>query len=288
MTDTTYLYSTIQYAHDPSSGERLNAGVIVFAPATGYLRAAMAPTRGRLAEAFAHFDTKLYTTVRHQVERSVDALCQAPGDITLRFSLDDPAQGKARFADILHSIWSDNGLGYRFGDTGAGVSRAAELDVVVDRLLDRLVTSQSGSQDGRIRRSAEDVWRVFRGPLHDVGVTRMLAPKIIRGTGGFELSFDHALHNGRWHILEPLTMDYADRSGIRDAVLRWLGNGVALQEAEEDPILHFLVGRPSDPALLDDYRRATDTLRAKVPVSHEVHEEDKAEQFAEEMSALMR
>jgi hypothetical protein len=77
-----------------------------------------------------------------------------------------------------------------------------------------------------------------------------------------KVEFEHAWKNGAWHCYQPLSFDLASSEGIREKAARWSGHMTGLSRAPEQVRPHFIVGRPSNDALFEDYRRAIDLLRA--------------------------
>jgi hypothetical protein len=106
-------------------------------------------------------------------------------------------------------------------------------------------------------------------------------------TDNVELKFDHGFRNERWHLLQPVTMDYVNKETIQGKATRWLGNAVALQGHPELGKLYLLLGRPTIEANRTAYTKAKNLLH-QMPVDHELIEEDQAEAFAEEIHDYMR
>jgi hypothetical protein len=285
MSGVTYLFAPIQYTHDIAAAERLNVGVVVHAPSAGYIRFAFDHRWGRLAGAFGSFDHAQYTLVRRQLQRAAEALQKRLAVDAQRLDLTTDAPAAEHLGRLLRRVWPDEGLAYCFGPTGAGACPVDGLDAVADALLHRLVVSQ-GPATGRARRTPEQVWAGFQQRLERRGVTPLLHRHRFQAEGGFSFEFEHTFENSCWHVLEPLSFDYADPDSIREVVLQWLGRGTELRDVPESLDVHFLVGRPTSRELLRPYEQAKDRLRNRLAVPCDIHEDGEEEAFAARMASV--
>ena len=88
------------------------------------------------------------------------------------------------------------------------------------------------------------------------------------------ITFRHAWKNGRWHAYQPVSLDLADSDDIMDKTRRLLGHLTAVQDGAADlPLLHLILGSPSDPSLQQTYRKAIALLKNSA-FNPEVIEED--------------
>ena len=110
-------------------------------------------------------------------------------------------------------------------------------------------------------------------------VVRKLRPTVIQ-TNKVEVKFEHAFRNGKWHVLQPMSMDYSRKEYIQTKAARWLGFGVGLKDSPELERLYILFGPPRLESHKDAYEKAKNLLH-EIPVPHEFIEEDAAEQFAD-------
>lgn len=278
MNTIPYTYSVIKYVHDPAAGEMLNIGVVLVAPAVQYVAAKIEYRYERLSEAFVNFDGENYKRALRQFE-------QAAADFKDRLKagllpmLAHPSDVEALGA----MIWPDRDLSFRLGPMLAGVTDNPEESLEI--LFDRMVASQY-QRESRERRSDEQVWVVYQNSLTEEKVSRVLQPKTFVAEG-FELKFEHSFKNERWHILEPVSLDYAKVEGIRNKVSRLLGDATALRDHPELGKLYVLLGPPRLKEHREDYDRAKRLLH-KMPVEHELVEESQAERFAKSLAKYMR
>jgi hypothetical protein len=82
-------------------------------------------------------------------------------------------------------------------------------------------------------------------------------------------------------------MDLKKRENIQNKATRWLGNAWALEASAELGTLYVLLGPPSIETNRSTYIKAKNLLH-KMPVTHQLIEEDEAEDFADHISAYMR
>lgn len=277
MNATPYTYCIVRYVHDPTAGEALNIGVLLYAPSVPYVAARLDHRYARLSETFAEFDGESF-------RRTLQGLHAAIKQFKERWSGSFPAlRDLPPDAGTLGTqIWPDADLSFRFGPTLAGVSR--DLEETLQHLFVRFVTSQH-AQPREERRSDRDVWAVYQRPLSLKAVKAALQPKTIK-TPEFEMEFDHAFKNGRWHVLQPISMDYVKAETIQSKASRWLGNAMALHGHPDLEKLYLLLGRPRLASQRQAYERAKALLN-KIPVAHEIIEETEAEAFAERIAGYM-
>jgi hypothetical protein len=268
----------VRYVHDPAAGEMLNVGVILYAPAVPYLAARLEYRYTRLSRAFAAFDGESYRTAVRRFERSIEQLRDGWQDSFPALRDLPPDVGV-----LATKIWPDTGLGLRLGPVLAGVTD--DPAETAEALFDRLVTSRQpcGPEE---RRTDRDVWSVYQRPLTREAVSSVLRPKTF-DTPDFQLSFEHAFQNERWHVLQPVSLDYARPESLQEKAMRWLGQASALQGHPELGRLYLLLGAPhhgSHRAAYDKAKRLLD----RMPVEHEFVEEDQAEDFAGQLAAYLR
>jgi hypothetical protein len=148
-----------------------------------------------------------------------------------------------------------------------------------------MVTSQDAIRSSETR-TDDDVWAIYQPVLAEKKITKYLRTTVIQ-TSKVEVKFDHAFRNEKWHLLQPLSMDYVRKELIQHKAARWLGNGIGLQESLEIGRLYFLLGPPRLESHKLAYERAKNLLHA-IPIPHEFIEEDAANQFATEMYRYIR
>ncbi len=281
MNTIPYTYQAVRYVHDPAAGEALNVGVVVYArDVAPHVFVRFEHRYERLSAVFASFDGDHYRQTLRSFEAAVDSLRGQWADATTIPGLADlPADAGA----MVSRLWPDQGLSYQTGPLMAGITD--DPVAALDALFQRLVLSQAPAPRPE-RRSDEDVWQNYQPRLARHAIVRVLKPKLFQ-MPDFEIEFPHAFRNERWHALQPLSLDYQRRDTIQAAATRWLGNAVALQANPEMGKLYVLLGQPRLDAHRPAYTKAKNLLH-KMPIEHELVEEDEAEEFARELEVEMR
>lgn len=247
-----YTYVLLRYRHDPLAGEFVNVGVVLHAPADGYLDAKVRTAIGaRLQRMFPGADRDSVVNGLNVIARGLRKMNERGEGSDLLYRQAD-AEAFARRAlphDDSSFVW---------GPLGAGLSADPARTLI--KLYERFIARHDEEERPRSARDDAAVWRPVRDKLVSRQIAHLLESKVIRAPTD-EVKFEHAWKNGAWHVCQPVSLDLASAENIRDKAARWLGHLSALQRSTETFIPHILTGRPSDPALHDDYRRALETLR---------------------------
>jgi hypothetical protein len=274
MSEVTYTYSVLKYRHDAAAGEVLNVGVVLFTRETGQVGLEYDHRYARLSEAFAHFDGDQYRAVLTRLERALATMAKPMAEGLYQL------EERERFADVgalLSTIWPDQGLSYYAGPVMSGLT--ADQDQELASLFDRFVLSQYDRREPGARFGDEDLWSEFRKVLTSRGITGLLQPKSL---GPAEVEFEHAYKNERWHVIEPVSLDYRNPADMKQKALTTLGKATAMREVEDFGSFTVLVGKPRRVEAEKKYVEAMRLLQ-ELPVPHRIVEEDHAEQYAEDL-----
>ncbi len=277
-----YTFCTLRYCHDPSVGEAVNVGVLLYAPGAATVRFLYDNHTAALSGLFRGFDRDEFLKFLIRLERAVESfhssLTQASGGL---FGIEDAPRSAG---DIARWLLPDSGLSFQFGEVRAGVTD--DLSDAARTIFERQVVLQRPLPREYKRRGDEVVWSSFYGALRAQGVTRVLRP-YVAPTPVFAIPFDHAYKNEKWHAVEPLSFDYAKTDEIRKRASQWFGYGYALSESAEFSSLSLLLGAPINPAQKAAYGKAK-SLLSKAPIYPQIIEEDEAEDFASHLASEMK
>jgi hypothetical protein len=273
-----YTFSLIRYVHDPIAGEALNVGVLLSSAA--FLDVKLEYRYERFSATFARFDGERFKQVLHHFAGAISD--ERDARQTSLLFVDSHAVSTS--ADIGRRIWTDLGTSFRVSDSMAGVGE--NLPAILDDLFERFVTSQYERQQPE-HLSDDQVWSRFRGQLSTVVTHNLRAKKF--ETADYVIQFDHAFQNERWHVLQPVSMDYSKAALIQDKAAKWLGAAMNLQESPEAAKgkFYFLLHPPESQKHLAAYVRAKNILH-KIPLQHEMFEEDEAPALSDELLAHIR
>ena len=275
MSKAAYTFQVLKYSPDPAAGEVLNIGVILCCPDALYLEVALDHKFERLSTAFSDFDGESYRYMVRRFESAVDRIKEEQSQTLFQRAQKD-------VNEISAEIWPDRDLGIKVGPGLAGVTDNPAQ--TLSQIFDRMVLSQYVTEE-KAARSDEDVWTIYKKPLQRRQLTAHLIPKVI-STPEFNIEFEHAFKNERWHVLQPVSFDLVKSDSIQRKAVQWLGNGTALEGQGELGTLFLLLGRPQQRSITPAYERARHLL-GRIPIKHEIVEEDNAEDFAEMFDKFM-
>jgi hypothetical protein len=265
--------------HDPATGEMLNIGVILCAPSSGFVEARVDYRYERLSEAFANFDGDHYRRTLRQFSVVVGILQERLRTSSLFDVWDIPSDVNS----VAKQIWPDTDLSFQTGELMAGITdNPADA---LQLLFHRMVTSQY-ARPKLEKRTDDEVWTVYQEPLARRRIVKKLRPTVLT-TDEVELKFEHAFRNQRWHVLQPMSMDYVKKESIQNKATRWLGNAMALESNKELKKMYILLGPPTLESYQLAYVKAKNLLH-KMPLEHELIEEDAAEDFAAYIESFMK
>jgi len=276
MNTISYTFRVIRYVHDPAVGEMLNVGVLLHAPTAEYLGFKFEPSYGRLSTTFVNFDGENF---RRYVGRMEAALKRVAESVQPGLGLYQPPQN---MDTVTNLVFPDTGGSFQLGPVLGGITDdpAVELEI----LFDRMVASQY-RREPKVRRDDDQVWKVYQRRL-PIEVRQNLKEKTFE-TKGFVKTFPRTFKNGKQHILEVVSMDYADAGTIQEKALGELGKGAALEGHPDLAKMYLLLGAPQNEAYRPKYNQAKDLLH-KLSIPHQIIEEDEAEHFADYLTGYMR
>ena len=280
MKSFEYSYATIRYRQDLATGEVLNVGVVVFSSETNEVGVRFPATYSRLSEAFADFDGTAHRALMTRLQERLRGLAHRSGDYT--FTLFNRREEQPDVGTFMRATWPDQGMAYFMGPVAFGVTE--NLEEELEYLYDRFVRSQYEREEKQGRVDDEKFWKEFQKVLVPKGIVGALKPIVL---GKAEVKFEHAWKNEKWHVIEPVSLDYAEASGLKQRALLTVGQATAIRDDSELGLFTVVVGKPHRLASKKSYQEALSLLR-DLPVKHHVVEEEDAEAFAEKLEAEMK
>ena len=155
---TPFTYSVLRYVHDITTGEFINAGVVLYSREASYASALCRSTFGRLSKAFPGVDGDHFKRLMRFVQSRIEEI----GD---RLKTQLPLDGRpATVLDIAHAVLPADDSSLQWSPPGSGLSES--LSQTLESLFQRLVLRY----DERIqaeRRTDDEVWRKYRRSLED-------------------------------------------------------------------------------------------------------------------------
>jgi hypothetical protein len=278
MSRKRYTYSVIRYMHDPSAGESMNVGVLLYSPDASFLDVNVMFQYQRLSDAFAGFDGEGYRKTLRSLADAVDVLRDQFFGLLITSELSRDAR------EVIQRIWPDPQLSLSASPPMTGMSE--DLPRTLRQLYDRFVTSQYERLHDQ-RRTDDEVWESFRATLQGTVVPKALIPIKVE-TSNLSASF-YGFKNDQWHLFQPISLDYARESSIKRKAKEFLGEFVELSDSEivRASKVYLLLGIPSHEQFHAAYESAKKMLE-KIPVNHELVEESDAGLFAAQMDEILR
>jgi hypothetical protein len=278
MSRRRFTYTVLRYTHDPSAGESMNVGVLVYSPDAAFVDVEVMFQYQRLSDAFAGFDGEGYRKALRSLVEAVQMLRDEFFNTLVAVELPDNAR------DVVLRIWPDQQLSLSAGPPMTGMSE--DLSGTQRRLYERFVTSQYERLRDE-RRSDDEVWESFRVKLQGTVVPQALTPVRVE-TNNLSASF-YGFRNERWHLFQPISLDYAREASIKRKAKEFLGEFVELSDSEivQASKIYLLLGVPTHKQFQAAYESAKNMLQ-KIPVNHQLVEESDAHLFAAEMDQILR
>ena len=264
MTHQPYSYVVLRYVPDQGAGEGLNVGVVVYSEQARFFGHRIDSHYERLSRAFATFDGPAF-------RRAVANLLNVFGHAERSFSETPLLVGDRSFTEWLRALMPDVGGSLSFTPPRHGI--AEDLKEEVSVLFERMVESQKAKVDEAPRRDDAQVWRAYEKALAP-GVSQHLRSKSF-ATPSIKVDFEHAVKNGAWHVIQPVSMDFKQPESMQRKASQWVGTAVGLQRVADLGTIFFLLGEPEKHRKA--YERAK-TLLDQAPVQHEIIEERDADQ----------
>ena len=270
-----FQFLTLRYVHDAITGEFANIGIVVYVPGE-FLGARFNTRTSRLRAMFGQVEKSHLRSLVGYISRRFQKLSEEiPNSLLDRHKT---------LEELAKSVLPADDSAIQWSPVKNGMTRdpAQELE----RLYARLVTHYEDL--GRPKhRTDQDVWRLFSAALSENHVLDKLTEKKLV-TENFEHTFEHAWKNGVWNLYEPLAFDYEDTSGIQEKANKWLGRGVALNDAEEAHKFWFLVGEPETDRLKRATEKALNLLHKIGKGKVEIVREDQRIAFSEDLATQVK
>jgi hypothetical protein len=267
---TTYSIITLRYLHDVVTGEFANIGVVLYAPEQRYLEARFTSSYERLNAIFLKIDHLHYRALVRYMANRFDEIAA-----DIRDGLHVPPVTALK--EIVRQVLPPDDSSLQWSEPGGGFTEgpAKTLEESFKRLVERYV---AGSE--QVSRSDEDIAKSFKTRLGRAA-TKLAEKKI--ETKDYQYDFRFAWKNSIWHLYEPVSFDLVDPGSIREKANKWLGRGMALDDAKEKFKIHFLLGEPRQDETKKAFENAIHLL-SKIPGQKELVRESELEHFAEHVA----
>jgi hypothetical protein len=269
---TAYSYVTLRYVHDVVTGEFANIGVVLYAPDERALKARFTTSYERLNAIFVKIDHTHFRAMVRYLGNRFDELAEE-----LRDSLQlVPVNG---IAELVRKVLPADDSSLQWSETGGGLT--SNVEQATGELYARLVGRYERSTEQQSR-SDEDIARPFKAKLDRKRVGPKVGEKQIEAKD-YEYKFQFAWKNSIWHLYEPVSFDLMDPNSIVEKANKWLGRGVALQDANEQFKLYFLLGEPKQAGTRKAFEHAQHLLQ-KIPGQKKLVRENELDEFTDRVA----
>jgi len=267
-----YSFTVLRYLHDIVTGEFVNVGVVLYAPAARFLSAQCTTRYGRLTKMFSDVNGEHFRRMARFIE---DRLEEEGQRLQKELPFEKLPESVKGFASKVLPV-DDSSL--QFSSEGYGVTDDPRK--TLEQLYLRYVERYQEKHERR-HRTEEDIWRTFKKPLEEKRVLEYLKPHVIIGQD-YQLEFKHCWKNEIWHANQPISFDLLDADEIVEKAARWFGRIASVNDSDEKFKLNILLGNPQDERFNAAFGKAQNILH-KMPCEHQFIREEDAEAFAMEL-----
>jgi hypothetical protein len=267
---TTYNTITLRYMHDVVTGEFANIGVVLYSPDQRFLEARFTTSYERLNAIFLKIDHLHHRALmRYMANRFEEIAADIRDGLHIL-----PVTA---LNEIVRQVLPPDDSSLQWSDPGGGFTE--EPSKTLDELYKRFVERYMAGAE-QASRSDEEIAKPFKAKLGRMAA-KLTEKKIT--TTDYQYDFRFAWKNEIWHLYEPVSFDLVDPGSIREKANKWLGRGVALNDAEDRFKIHFLLGEPRQEETKKAFENAIHLL-GKMPGQKELVRENQLDQFAEHVA----
>jgi hypothetical protein len=262
---TTYNSIVLRYVHDVVTGEFANIGVVLYAPEQRFLDVCFSTSYERLNAIFLKIDHLHFRSLMRYMTNRFEEMA-----VEIREGLLPPGS----LAELVKQVLPPDDSSLQWSQPSGGFTDdlATTLHDLYVRYVERYVAGSA-----QVSRGDQEIAKPFKAKLGKVA-SKLTSKRI--ETKDYQYEFDLARKNGIWHLYEPVSFDLVDPNSIREKANRWLGRGVALNDAKEKFKIHFLLGEPRQEGTKKAFENAIHLL-SKIPGEKALIREGDLEHFAE-------
>ncbi|MDD7973921.1 DUF3037 domain-containing protein [Roseinatronobacter alkalisoli] len=271
MNRSAYTYTVLQYRHDAWSGECMNVGILFFCPKSQYVDFKFRRGGSRLSNAYPSLNRSALLQDLKEMSRWFDRRASQPSDMWMWKSA----------LELGHSLLGDDDSSFRWNLDGSGTTNDPEKTISL--LFERFVMRYD-AVPGRSPRTDEQVFDTVKDKLKRAQLLNRMESYTVR-TKFTEVTFEHAIKNGKWHCIQAISLDSADADNMQRKAERWAGKMVGLLEADNVPQVYLVTGKPTEAYLQSKYEKMTEWLRHN-PANPVVIEEEQSETLISRLATL--
>jgi hypothetical protein len=261
--------------HDQFTGEFVNLGVIVYAPAYSFLDAIFTSKYSRITSMFPDANGKFISKLVRDFEMALNPIKSQLKEI-IRPSKD--------LASITQSLLPNDDSALQLTKVNTAIDLF--LDGALQDLYVDMVEKYMANDNSVHSISDSDVWKLkYKKYFDDLKLTEKLQKHVVT-TKFDEFAFDKSWKNEIWHCYEPVSFDLINEDNIKDKVYKWKGRISEIDETDEKIHLTFLTQLPHTHTKLKTF--ITESLNIKTDnVEVELVSENDAPNIAQKVNKLM-
>jgi Protein of unknown function (DUF3037) len=248
MNKLVYSYAVLQYRHDVWVGEALNIGVLLSCEGKRFLKFKSRTGQGRIANAYPDLEFEALRDAVKALGRRFERLANKSGFLV--------PSGAA--AEIGRKVLVQDDSSLSWGVSGTGL--AEDPEVALEKVYARFV-GRYDQVGGREARTDEMVFETLKKRLEITELYQRIRPHVVKSQFA-EISFDHAIENGAWHVIQPLSFDSADEDRMLDKAAKWAGRLQSISGCEGKVRPYFVTGQPSESRLVPHYHKMVEFLKS--------------------------
>lgn len=270
MTETRtllpYEIALLQFRADVTSEEFVNVGVAGFSPEVG-LEIAFSERYGRLKALYGDLDGAAFRRLVRGLRKRANRAREDARRDRLRLNGSDGS-----IHPILDQVVPPGSGNFSWSSIRPGV--CVDLRERVEEVFYEYIGRHAG-QGMRERVDDERLWRlVSEDPALKAVLAKVTKPRELRAPDDVSHRFRASWMNGRLQLAEPISLDYANPSGMVEEAVRWNGLLSLLSSAHDFGLTAIVTDPPEgDRQAAAKYEAATKVLgkapavRAVIPRS---------------------
>jgi hypothetical protein len=254
------LYQSVLLQFRPvvSSEERINVGVVLYAPDSGRLTSRFTRRYSRLTSLYPDLKgTAFRNMIRHlssKVKQLTGVKDSKQGALLLLVTDDNlDALGQ-----MLRQIITDDSGNFSWSSIRRGICR--DLEVRADDLFREFISRYEGRK-GRERIDDQAVWEGVRNTPVYQRIAPVLSDNVTISTSDYSYTFTAGWKNGKTQVVEPVSLDYQEPRDMLEEASRWRGRLAELARTNDFGVTIILSEPPESPTAHERYQQAKSILR---------------------------
>lgn len=231
-----FQYQLLRYRPDQVTGEFVNVGLVLFEQANNFMMARSVSTTTRAKVLFPNLKgTALQSKLKQFAQHIMQVHEQRSQELDLN-PITDITQ--VSYATLPQD---DSALYWSEVKTGRDLNLVSAFEDLFQRFIGYHL------KENTPKTSDAAVWRdAYKGYFDRPEIKDMLTHHTVRTDDNNVFTFDHAVKNGVWHLMEPVAFDLINEDRIKDKVFKWVGKVAELEKSEEDFKLYLLTRMPKN------------------------------------------